>query len=214
MINDALPKLAGRLLPSIISHGEDDAVYLTFDDGPDPFITSKICDKLNDLNCPASFFITTSRALSEKLLLVKLFDAGFTIGSHGHQHNSLFMAKFKNVSEDIRMSIQIIEDCTGFRPSLFRPPFGRFSINVMRACSHLNLKLVLWSLSANDWKPSAPRVLSQQIVKRTKHGDIILLHDSGLCAETTLKAIPSIISGLRDRGFNLKALSNTISRHD
>ena len=57
---DTLPRLTGRIIPSVISHGQTDAVYLTFDDGPAPVVTSKLCDKLSDLNCPATFFVSTS----------------------------------------------------------------------------------------------------------------------------------------------------------
>ncbi len=213
MIWDVLPRLAGRLIPSIISRGRQDSVYLTFDDGPDPIVTSKLSDKLSDLNCPATFFVTTSHVLTEKLLLIKLYNAGFTIGSHGHHHNSLLFSSFKKVSEDVNRSIQIINDCTGFRPTLFRPPFGKFNLNVLRVCSQQNMNIALWSQSANDWKPNAPGLLSQRIAKRTKPGDIILLHDRGLGADSTLKAIPSIVSNLRDNGFTLRALPLVSSKH-
>jgi len=208
MINDIAPQLAARFIPNVICRGDDRAIYLTFDDGPDPIVTSKLCDKLSDLNCPATFFITTSRALSEKLLIMRLYDAGFTIGSHGHNHSSLFLARYKKIESEIIGSQQIIEDIIGTRPTLFRPPFGRFSINTLRVCSREEMKTVLWSLSAKDWIPSSTGILSERIVSRATAGDIILLHDHGSGANSMLKEIPTIVTGLHDKGFTLKTLPN------
>jgi peptidoglycan/xylan/chitin deacetylase (PgdA/CDA1 family) len=211
MINDIPPQLAARLFPNVICRGEDNAIYLTFDDGPDSAVTSKLCSKLIDLNCPATFFITTSRVESEKLLIMKLYDAGFTIGSHGYNHKSLFLASYMKVKSEVLLSKQIIEDIIGTRPTLFRPPFGRFNLNTLRVCSREKLQIVLWSLSVKDWIPSATGVLSERIISRATAGDIILLHDHGNGAENTLKEIPSIVNGLRDKGFTLKALPNISS---
>ena len=206
MISDALPLLAGRLLPAIICRGSDGGVYLTFDDGPDPLITARLCNMLTNLRCPATFFVTTSRVESAKLLLLKLYDSGFTIGTHGHNHRSLLFASYRQVKEQLELSLNRIEEIIGTRPNLFRPPFGRFNLNALRACAEENIKLVLWSLSVKDWQPTSPDILSGQILSSAKSGDILLLHDHGAGALNMLEALPAVITGLRERGFTLKAL--------
>jgi len=206
LINDVLPRLAGRLLGNVISRWRKDAVYLTFDDGPDPALTSQLGDLLIEFDCPASFFVTTSLAKSAPLVLLNLYDSGFTIGSHGHYHSSSFLKSYLHIREDLELSSQIIEEIIGVPPRLFRPPFGRFSYYTLKACGDVNLNLVLWSLSVKDWQPTPPAVLSERILRRACSGDIILLHDHGAGAQNMLEALPAIINGLRDNGFTLKAL--------
>ena len=57
MLNDLFPVFANKLYPEIIVRGKADSVYLTFDDGPDPYSTSKLLEMLERESCPATFFV-------------------------------------------------------------------------------------------------------------------------------------------------------------
>src|SRR5262249_44830918 len=68
-------------------------------------------------------------------------------------------------------------DATGNGTTLVRPPFG-FRGPQFHAAARRNgfSKVVMWSISGNDWKPRPASYVSRRIQK-VKAGDIILLHD-------------------------------------
>jgi len=49
--------------------------------------------------------------------------------------------------------------------------------------------------------------MENKILKETKGGSIILLHDGGENQEEMIKALPNLIDGLRRKGFRFEALS-------
>jgi peptidoglycan/xylan/chitin deacetylase (PgdA/CDA1 family) len=68
------------------------SVHLTFDDGPNTTTTPKIIQTLKRQNVPATFFISTHQLekgdLNKKKAILKdMNESGFTIASHGHDHN-------------------------------------------------------------------------------------------------------------------------------
>ena len=206
MIDLLLTRMAARLIPNVINRGGPGGVYLTFDDGPDPDITPRLLDMLDAVECRVTFFVTGAQAERHPGIVKAAFKRGHSIGSHGYSHESLLLASRRKVQDQISRSISLLADITGRRPSLFRPPFGRFNPFLLKMLQDMGLKLVLWSVNPVDYREVEPAEIIDRAAGKTHDGDIILLHDLGLWAGSTLRALPSIIEAIRQKGLNLLPL--------
>lgn len=208
LLHDLPPRIAASLLPGVIAKGPPGGVYLTFDDGPDSTMTPKFLRVLSILNARSTFFLTGSKVLDHPDIIAEITASHQGIGSHGMSHASLLTASRSRALVEIERSLSTIEKASGYRPNLFRPPYGRIGFGVSRATHELGLTTVLWSLSAKDWKVKVGSILAQKIITRVTDGDIILLHDSGKGAQATLTALPDIVAGIRAKGLRIASLSS------
>jgi peptidoglycan/xylan/chitin deacetylase (PgdA/CDA1 family) len=186
-------------------------VSLTFDDGPNPEATPRILDALAKHNVKATFFILGTHAERWPELVHRVLSEGHQIGNHGYFHRKLHLKSPAYVKRDIILGKRAIERAGAPAPKFFRAPHGFRSPWVTSIASSLGERTIGWSLGV--WDSDRPGV--QAIVDRTLHGarpgSILLLHDGdGYNANgdrmQTAKAVPQIITGLRDRGFEFVTL--------
>jgi len=208
MWSDIFPRIASALIPNVISRGDPDGIYLTFDDGPDPNYTLKLLSILDKYNCKATFFVSGTRAEQFPEIIKQTFEAGHTIASHGYDHRSLAWAGSRTVLDQINRSIGAISDAGLCNSRLFRPPYGRIGLPMASVVKSLNMQIVLWSLSAGDYRPIQPKLLIERITTKATPGDIILLHDSGEYVDNMLEALPVILETLLEKGMSFKALGS------
>ncbi|HYM55377.1 MAG TPA: hypothetical protein VES97_08445, partial [Solirubrobacteraceae bacterium] len=96
-----------------------------------------------------------------------------------------------------------IELLGGPRPVLFRPPYGSFDRTTLRQLHSLHLLMVFWSVDTGDYQQPGVAVIVERALAGAHAGAIILMHDAGGVRTQTIAALPSIIRGLRARGFRL-----------
>lgn len=89
---------------------------------------------------------------------------------------------------------------------LFRPPYGFRIPATMKVTKQLNLTTVLWDVFPRDYKSTSEQIIKRTISK-TKSGSIICLHDGPSNRNETLKALPVIITELKEKGFKFVSLS-------
>jgi peptidoglycan/xylan/chitin deacetylase (PgdA/CDA1 family) len=158
---------------------------LTFDDGPNPAWTPRLLDTLAGHGVRATFFLVGRYAQSEPELVRRIADAGHVIANHSWTHPNLALAPSAKVREELARTSDVLQQITGQRVRLFRPPFGARRPAVFRIARELGLMPVLWNAMTNDWaEPSADKIatrLSRRIdrLERQGHAANILLHDGG-----------------------------------
>jgi peptidoglycan/xylan/chitin deacetylase (PgdA/CDA1 family) len=190
-------------------------VALTFDDGPNEPYTSEILDILNRYDIKATFFIIGKNAELYPETARRIVAEGDVVGNHSYSHDangalSDFGAK------DLERAEGAILNNTGVSPHLYRPPHGKKTPWELAAVRKDGLIEVVWSVSANDqhvfafWGTPTPEFFAQEIVKATKPGGIILLHDgygtthnnAQADRSLTIKALPLIIEQLKAKGYS------------
>ena len=62
------------------------ALYLTFDDGPDPEYTPRILDVLELFQARATFFVLGEACVRHPQLVRRIHRAGHALGSHTFNH--------------------------------------------------------------------------------------------------------------------------------
>jgi peptidoglycan-N-acetylglucosamine deacetylase len=108
------------------------------------------------------------------------------------------------------MTNDAIQDVIGKRPALFKPPYGATNNFVLYSAQENNLKIVLWSIDTLDWSQKESVHIKENVLNNVRNGDIILMHSDGDKTETE-KALPLIIEGLINKGFQIVTLDILIN---
>ncbi|PZR09025.1 MAG: polysaccharide deacetylase family protein [Azospirillum brasilense] len=162
-----------RLPPASRIRGE---VALTFDDGPDPEVTPRVLDLLDEAGAHASFFVIGREARRCPALIREIRLRGHSVENHTFSH-PLFLAARGPMAHrrEILMAQEAIREAGG-DPRYFRAPLGLRSPLLYPALDTTGLLHVSWThRGADGLVRSADRVLKR--FADTRAGDILLLHD-------------------------------------
>ncbi|WP_237721521.1 polysaccharide deacetylase family protein [Paenisporosarcina sp. TG20] len=177
------------------------SVILTFDDGPGRFLP-QILDVLKQEQVPAVFF-WQSRLLYPKRPWKRVLSEGHLIGTHTTKHINLEKLTYDEQYQEVKNSVMAIEKVTGTRVKYFRPPFGRFNNDTIKAAKKLSLTPVIWRVASMDWElKDNPEQILNNIVENLEDGAVILLHE----LKQTLDVLPRLIDAIREKGYNFKLL--------
>ena len=199
----------GRVLGHLPT--EERHVALTFDDGPNPEATPRILDMLAEYDVKATFFILGMHAEKWPELVHRAVREGHQVGNHGYFHRKLTFKSPHYVRRDVALGKRAIERAGASAPVFFRAPHGFRSPWVSAIAGSLGERTIGWSLGVWDSdQPGVKRIVDQTIAG-VKPGSIVLLHDGdGYNADgnrmQTAAALPEIIIGLRERGYEFVTL--------
>ena len=197
-----------RLFPAITRVRADEAVALTFDDGPGRGLDSFL-GLLEEAKARATFFVVGEQVEHAPERLEEIVFRGHEIAVHCHRHRNHLRLTPAQVKEDMRRAKEIIEEATERPTRLFRPPYGVFNLASWMESSRLGWERVLWTRWGRDWEARATPGSITDTIGRPEAGDILLLHDSDRYAtpgswRNTLRALPAILERISE--MNLLAL--------
>jgi len=197
-----------------ISHGNPDLpqVALTFDDGPIAY-TPQVLAILRHYNVQATFFCIGKNIVQFPSYLRQALAGGNVVGNHTLNHPHLPTLPFQEIYEELSKTQNAVQHATGTCPTIFRPPYGEYNPDVLRAASQLGLTSVTWSADAGDWDDPQPSVahIASSILSAARNGSIFLLHEGGGNRANTVAALPAIIDGLQARGLRLVTVSQMLN---
>lgn len=179
-------------------------VALTFDDAPDNQFTPQVLDVLKQQGVHATFFIIGRRAVQYPDVVRRIVKEGHAIGNHSYDHAQLTKLKPEQVAFQLAQTEQTLQQITGVSPRLFRPPYGAESTQVLQQIFNLGYKVILWDVDSLDWKGLPTDQVIDNDLNHAHNGAIFLHHAGGGPAEDlsgTVKALPTIITRLRDKGY-------------
>jgi peptidoglycan-N-acetylglucosamine deacetylase len=185
-------------------------VALTFDDGPDKTVTPAIIEILDRYNVKGNFFFVGEKVRLYPEIVKTASDDGHLILSHSYYHNDLSKRGKDDITRDLVMTNDAIQDVIGKRPALFRPPYGATNKFVLSSAQENNLKIVLWSIDTLDWSQKESVHIKENVLNNVRNGDIILMHSDGDKTETE-KSLPLVIEGLMNKGFQIVTLDILIN---
>jgi len=199
-----------QVFGKVYYHGNkiQNAIALTFDDGPNDPYTSRILDELKNYNIKATFFIVGQNAEMYPDTARRIVAEGHVLGNHSYSHNANH-ALTEFGARDMRLAQTAIFNVTGVMPDLYRPPHGKHTPWELWLVRKAELLPVNWSVSPPELRHQSAATLVQEIVSKTKSGSIILLHDGyGTLHDSpradksiTVQVVPLIIKQLQARGF-------------
>ena len=181
-------------------------IALTFDDGPSVTNTNKILDLLEQYNAKATFFVCGSNlTLSTKGTLNRALTMGCEIGNHTVSHKDMTTLSEKDLLAEIQNVNDKIAQYSGtnYKCTLYRPPYGSINRNAMNMLYDNGVRMysIHWSSDSLDWdyqnqykkgqisREEAIQSTFDTIVRETKEGTVILMHDIHEITPDVLKLV-------------------------
>lgn len=177
-------------------------VYLTFDDGPHPDITSWVLDYLKEQNIKACFFCVGENVKRYPEIFERILQEGHQVGNHTMYHTKSHKTSFQKYQKSI-------EEAAAYIPSnLFRPPYGRLSS--LRAWKIAKqYRIIVWSWLSYDFddRVSISEILSKA-EKQIVGGDILVVHDNPKFTLRQKELLPKLIDVVRKKGLIFGRIPN------
>lgn len=100
-----------------------------------------------------------------------LDSTGATLGDHTVNHPNLKGKPLDFQRKEICDDADDFKTEFGIRPSIFRPPFGNYDQNTLKAAAECGMRVaVLWTAAVNDGH------VQFQVGDKLRQGDIVLMH--------------------------------------
>lgn len=187
-------------------------VCLTFDDGPDPTYTPQILSVLKQNQAKATFFLTGNQAEHYPDIVRQEIAEGHEIANHTFHHKYLSRFSEDQIQSEILKAQDSIFTITGRTTKLFRPPGGYYNERIVNAAKKNGYTVVMWSWhqETKDWSDPGVNRIVNKVLKNTRNGDIILLHDHSGDRSQTVDAVAKIIPELKERGYQFITVSELL----
>lgn len=193
--------------------GRTDKAYvaLTFDDGPDAYMTPKVLDVLDRHGVKATFFVVGEKVRKFPDIVRRIVDEGHIVGNHTYSHSAVFTISGRRmVQKEIEDTQRAVDSIAGVQMLMFRPPFGVTNPIIGAAVRYCGLTGIGWSLRSFDTLKVDRSVVCRRIKRKLHNGAVILLHDrcdnADILLESVLKEIETRnlqVAGL-DKIFDIK----------
>lgn len=210
--NYRAPQLFGRAIYYVKT--TEKVVALTYDDGPTPPFTNQILEILKKYKIPATFFVLGKNAKNHPELIKEIFSAGHELGNHSWSHNLMAFKRPSFIKKEISNTDALLKRLGYNKEILFRAPYGAKLVTLPIILSKLNKKHILFDVIPADWRQRGATTIAKRVVRQTKPGSIILLHDGGdNLRQQTVQATEIIIQKLKDQGYSFLTVSNLLKKH-
>lgn len=200
----------GREVPIYSVERADKKIAVTFDCAWGDEDIDSVLNTLDKYNCKATFFVTGDWAQRCPESLEKIYANGHEIGNHSYNHVDYTKLSADEITADLDKCDAIISDITGEKPYLMRAPSGGYNDTVIKTVDKSGRMYIQWSVDAIDYGDATAQDIYDRSVKKTKAGDIILLHTG---TENTATVLPKILEALECK-FEFAAVSQMIYKEN
>jgi peptidoglycan/xylan/chitin deacetylase (PgdA/CDA1 family)/uncharacterized caspase-like protein len=189
-------------------------VALTFDDGPHPRYTEQVLALLRKYGIKATFFelgsnlgtIQNGQATLSRTAEVahKVLEAGHVIANHTYSHAVLPKLDTAQQANEIDQTNLLLQKVAGFRPDLFRAPYGARNKEILDRVKSDGLKSIMWTIDSLDWADPVPESIAMRVLHEInqKHKGIILFHD---IHKQSVMALSPVIEELQRQDYTFLA---------
>jgi peptidoglycan/xylan/chitin deacetylase (PgdA/CDA1 family) len=182
----------------------DQALYLTFDDGPHEGHTSRLLDVLAMNDAKASFFLLGEQVEQHPDVVRRIVADGHRLGNHSYDHPRFTRIPHRQQLEQIGRTEQLLTTFDGKRDHWFRPPSGQFPLSLLLHFATQPGAIAYWSYDSLDYQRlPAEGLVAIMREHPPRAGDVLLMHDD---AAATVDALEVMIPEWRKAGFVLRCL--------
>jgi peptidoglycan-N-acetylglucosamine deacetylase len=209
------PEALSPALPTEMTRGPQGLhqVALTFDAGSEADAFPALLQILDRLQVKATFFLTGKWAQRYPKETQMLVERQHAIGNHSWAHPEYTRLSNEFIKLDLLAADALLDRRFGqpIRP-LFRPPYGDRDGRVFGVLRESGYMSVYWSIDTLDAMDprKSPAFIERRVLQHSNKdldGAIILAH---VGYPETCEAMPSIIAGLRVRGFEFVTLRDWV----
>lgn len=202
-------KLAKKLPIYCVDTKGQKKVAITFDAAWGDEDADRILNTLKENQVRATFFMVGDFIRKYPDLVKRIAEEGHDVANHSNKHPHVNHMSKEAVKVDIMQAHQEIKNVTGKDCNLYRPPYGEYNDTVLDAAKECHYHTIQWDVDSIDWKGyDAPTIIKKVLEhKHLGEGSIILLHNG---TKHTAEALPQIIAGLKERGYEIVPISELI----
>lgn len=187
----------------------DNKIYLTFDDGPIPEVTTWVLSELKKYNAKATFFCIGDNIKKYPKVFQEVYNQGHSIGNHTFNHLNSWITTNEDYFANIALCDKAIKQTfeTNHDTRIFRPPYGKIKNAQAKVLLTLGYKIIMWDVISYDFdKTVSNDKCLQNIVQNTKSGSIIVFHDSIKAFDNLKNVLPKALAILSAKGFVFEKL--------
>ena len=200
-----------RLVPIYSVETSEKKVAITFDCAWGTEYTDKILDALEFADVRSTWFMVEFWTTKYPDFVKKISDAGHSIGTHSSTHSYMSKQNSEEIKKELNVSSQAIQNITGKKVELFRPPYGDYDDELIRTASEAGFYTIQWDTDSLDWRDLSASDIAMRVINNVKSGSIILMHNNGL---HTAEAVPIILETLKNRGYSFVPIGELIYREN
>ena len=206
-----IPSLLKLLLPDRLWNlpKDEQAIYLSFDDGPIPGVSPWVLEQLQQYGAKATFFCIGDNVRKHPQIFQKIVAEGHAIGNHSFNHLNGWRTRSHRYLENVLQAQtemeQYMGEATGSK--LFRPPYGRLKEKQARLLRENDFKVVMWDVLSVDYNQGlSPEKCFKNVVNNVEAGSIIVFHDSLKAEKNLFAVLPRVLEYYSQRGFEFRSI--------
>ena len=203
-----IPDTKIDISPAVLKRENWNLCAITFDDGPHRTVTRQILEILNQEKIVATYFPVGRVAAHYPDIIKEWVAAGHEIGNHSQTHADLRPLPAEAQRFEIAEANRILRTM-GANPVLFRPPYGRYTLDLLAIAREEKMSPVLWNVDTRDWQMRDPDKIVQHVKTAAGTGSVLLMHST---YPSTATALPRVIADLRAKGCQFVTLTEWIER--
>ncbi len=198
-----------RQLPIYSVKTEEKKLAISFDCAWGVDYTDTLLQVMKDEDVKCTFFMVEFWVKKHPEYVKKISDYGHEIGTHSATHPYMSKLSKEGIMRELTSSTFAIEQITGKKVEVFRPPYGDYNDLLIKTAGELGLYSIQWSVDSLDWKNLSAKEITNRVLSRAKNGSIVLFHNQGL---HTAEAIIPIIKALKSEGYSFVPIGELIYR--
>lgn len=201
----------GRELPIYCVDTDEKKVALSFDAAWGNEDTHEILEILARHQVHVTFFMTGSWVENYPEDVKAILEAGHDLGNHSANHKNMSQLSGEECKEELMKVHNKVKELTGYDMFLFRPPYGDYDNEVIRAAKDCGYYSIQWDVDSLDWKNYGVDSIIQTVTqhKHLGNGSIILCHNG---AKYTAQALDALITSLQEQGYEIVPISELIMK--
>ena len=196
-----------RLVPVYRVDTQEKQVAISFDAAWGADKTEEILSVLEEYEVGATFFLVGFWVDKYPEMVQKIDEAGFEIGSHSNTHPDMANLSSENIAKELDISVEKIKAITGKDVTVFRPPYGSYSNDLINACSSRGLIAVQWDVDSLDWKGLSATDVTTRVMNNVQNGSIILMHNN---ADNVVQSTRMVLERLTKEGYKITSVGDLI----
>jgi len=200
-----------RSLPIYSVDREEKLISISFDCAWGTQHTEGILSALKASSVSATWFMVEFWTEKYPDVVKKIDEEGHEIGTHSATHSHMSGQSEGEIIKELSTSSRAIENITGKRVELFRPPYGDYDDLLIDTALSQGYFPIQWDVDSLDWKNLSAADIANRVVTRVQSGSIILMHNNGL---HTAEAVPIILKTLILKGYSFVPIGKLIYREN
>lgn len=197
-------------------------IYLTFDDGPTPEITSWVLNQLEQYNAKATFFCIGKNITAHPEIFNQILKKGHSIGNHTYNHLNGWKTTTDEYLENFKLcettisnqrfftnSLSLESGIKDLKSKIFRPPYGKVKAAQAKKLRQQGYKIIMWDVLSADFDQNITKeACLDNVVSNTKSGSIIVFHDSVKAFKNLEYVLPKVLKHLTEHHFTFGAIKD------